>query len=110
MLGGRESSATPARSTMPRTSPRRLAHFGDAQVVRDGMMRGARFLAQLAHQLEDLRLDRDVERGGGLVGDEQARSQASPSRSSRAGACRPKPVGVIVEPFRGRGHAHALRL
>ena len=40
---------------------------------------GVRFegqeLLQLLHQLEDLRLDRDVERGRGLVGNEQVRPQ-----------------------------------
>ena len=46
---------------------------------------------QRAEQLEDLRLDRDVERGGRLVGDEQRRAgRRAPSRSSRAAACRPR--------------------
>ena len=41
------------------------------------------------HQVEDLRLDGDVERGGRLVGDQQASDcRRAPSRSSRAGACR----------------------
>ena len=41
------------------------------------------------HQVEDLRLDGDVERGGRLVGDQQRRDRRpAPSRSSRAGACR----------------------
>ena len=48
-------------------------------------------LLQLAHQVEDLRLDRDVERGGRLVGDQQLRARRrAPSRSSRAAACRPR--------------------
>ncbi len=42
-----------------------------------------------AHQLEDLRLDGDVERGGRLVGDQQLRARRrAPWRSSPAGACR----------------------
>ena len=45
--------------------------------------------AQALQQLEDLRLDRHVERGRRLVGDEQLRVAArAPSRSSRAGAYR----------------------
>ena len=41
--------------------------------------------------LEHLRLDRDVERGRRLVGDQQRRDRwRSPSRSSPAGACRPR--------------------
>ena len=46
---------------------------------------------QLAQQLEDLRLDRHVERGRRLVGDQQLRARTpAPSRSSRAAACRPR--------------------
>jgi hypothetical protein len=47
---------------------RHLCH--DGQVVRDEEQRHAALLLQLEQQLEDLRLDRDVERGGGLVGDQ----------------------------------------
>ena len=37
---------------------------------------------QVAHQLEDLRLDGDVERRGRLVGDQQLRARSrAPSRS-----------------------------
>ena len=44
-----------------------------------------------ARELENLRLDRDIERGGGFVGDEQLRvRRTAPSRSWRAGACRPR--------------------
>ena len=45
----------------------------DAQVVRDHQHRDAELARQPLHQLEDLRLDRHVERGGRLVGDEQLR-------------------------------------
>ena len=44
----------------------------------------------VAQQVEDLRLDGDVERGGRLVGDQQRRlRRRAPWRSSPAGACRP---------------------
>ena len=49
-----------------------VAHLGDhAEVVRDQDDRGAGLVAQVAHQVEDLRLDRDVEGCRGLVGDQQ---------------------------------------
>ena len=35
------------------------------------MIAAPRLLLQLAHQIEDLRLDGDVERGGRLVGDQE---------------------------------------
>ena len=43
----------------------------DAQIVRDEQNRRAEALLQIAEQLEDLRLDRDVERGRRLVGDDE---------------------------------------
>ena len=49
-----------------------VAHLGDdAEVVGDEDDRRAGLVAQVAHQVEDLRLDRHVERGRRLVGDEQ---------------------------------------
>ena len=64
----------------------------DAEVVGDQDDRRCRSSRlQLAQQVEDLRLDRDVERGRRLVGDQQRRARRrAPSRSSRAGACRPR--------------------
>src|SRR4051812_11778373 len=50
---------------------RRLGH--DAQIVRDEDHRGAELVLQLADEIEDLRLDRHVERGGRLVGDQHLR-------------------------------------
>ena len=43
----------------------------DAEVVRDEQHRHAHFFLQRLEQLQDLRLDRDVERGCRLVGDQQ---------------------------------------
>ena len=49
-----------------------IAHLGDhPEVVGDQDDRGAGLVAQIAHEVEDLGLDRHVERGGGLVGDQQ---------------------------------------
>ena len=74
----------------------RCGHAGhDAKVVGDqdaGRRAGSR--CERLHELEDLGLDRDVERGGGLVGDEQlAGCRRARSRSSRAGACRRRTGG-----------------
>ena len=61
----------------------------DRQVMRDPDHRGAGFARELLHLEDDLRLDRDVERGGRLVGDDDARVVAAArSQSRRAGACR----------------------
>ena len=43
----------------------------DAEIVRDEQQREAEARLQIAQQIEDLPLDRDVERGRRLVGDEQ---------------------------------------
>ncbi|CFM93886.1 Uncharacterised protein [Bordetella pertussis] len=49
-----------------------VGHFGDhAHVVGDEHDAHAHFLLQLADQLQDLRLDRDIQRRGRLVGDQQ---------------------------------------
>ena len=60
-------------------------HHGDAvrglgdhaHVVRDQHHRGAVLAAQPLQQLDDLRLDRDVERRGRLVGDRSACGSAA---------------------------------
>ena len=55
-----------------------LRHLGDdAQIMGDQHDRGVDPLLQFAHQIEDLRLDRHVERGRRLVGDQQLGLQAS---------------------------------
>lgn len=54
-----------------------VAQLGDdGQVVGDDDERQAGALAQFGEQVEDLGLDRDVECGGGLVGDEGRGSTA----------------------------------
>ncbi|KAG1531067.1 hypothetical protein G6F50_016918 [Rhizopus delemar] len=55
-----------------------VAH--DRQVVADEHVRQAEFLLQVAHQVQDLRLDGYVQCGGGLVADQEARA-----RGQRAG-------------------------
>ena len=52
-----------------------VRHFGDdAEVVRDEHDRGIDLILQIAQKVEDLRLDRHVERRGGLVGDDELRA------------------------------------
>ncbi len=67
-----------------------LRRLGDhAHVVGDQDQRHAALALQGEQQVEDLRLDGDVERGGRLVGDQQAADcRRSPWRSSPAGSCR----------------------
>ena len=45
-----------------------------AQIVRDVEDRGAQLVAQAADQVDDLRLERDVQRRGRLVGNQQRRA------------------------------------
>jgi hypothetical protein len=52
-----------------------VGHVGyHAEVVRDQQHRHVEFLLQILDELQDLRLDGDVERGGGLIGDQQRRA------------------------------------
>mgnify|MGYP000178790586 CR=1 FL=1 len=56
-----------------------VCHFGDdAEVVRDEHDRGIDLILQIAQKVEDLRLDRHVERRGGLVGDHPPRPAGQP--------------------------------
>ena len=62
-----------------------LRDFGDdAEVVRDQHERHAALALQLQQQREHLRLDRDVERGRRLVGDQQARVAGDRHREHHA--------------------------
>ena len=66
------------------TATRSQRYSTVAEVVRDEEAREAELLLQVAQQVEDRRLDGDVERGHGLVGDEHLGStdsaRASPTR------------------------------
>ena len=90
--GSSNSASTGASSTLRpayMTTTRCGGLGDDAEIVGDQHDGGAGLLLQLEHQVEDLRLDGDVERRGRLVGDQHLRIAATaPWRSSRAGACR----------------------
>ena len=95
-LDDRPPYMTTTRSQSSATSPRSCVIRIVAACV--SRLRG------LEH-LEDLRLDRHVERGRRLVGDQHASGcSPSPSRSSPAGACRPRTrAGTGRSAARGSG-------
>ncbi len=78
-----------------------------AEIVRDQQDRGAEPRAQVGQQIKNLRLDRDVERRRGLVGDHEIGLTGQRHRDHH-----PLPhsagelVRILVEPALGVGHAH----
>ena len=81
-----------------------LAHArDDAEVVRDQDERGVAIRDERAQQVEDLRLDRHVERGRRLVGDQELRLAGERHRDHRALA------HAAGELMRVVGHAVARR-
>jgi hypothetical protein len=86
-------------------------HFGDdAHIVRNQDQRHAAFPLQSAQQIQNLGLDRHVERGGRLIGDEQARIAGDRHGDHHAliHAAR-QLMRKILEPARGGGNAHLLQ-
>ena len=77
----------------------------DPHVVGDEDDRHPQLLAQAVDEVEDLRLDGDVESGGGLVGDEELRlaGERHGDHDPLAQAAR-ELVGVGVESLAGTGH------
>ncbi len=72
------------------------------------MMAGAGLRPQFAHQIEDLRLDGDVERGGRFVGDQQLRIAGQRDCDHRALAHAARQiVRIFVEAFFRRGNFDA---
>ena len=65
----------------------------DAEIVADQDHRGAEIGVQPAQQVEDLRLDRHVQRGGRLIGDQQRRLVGEAHRQHHA---LPHAAGVLV--------------
>ena len=88
-----------------------VGELGDeGEVVGDEEHGQALLFAQLVEELDDLGLDRHVEGGGRLVGDEQARlaAQRHGDHDPLAHAAR-ELVGVGAEPLGGVGDVHALQ-
>ncbi len=81
----------------------------DAKVMGDQHQRHAEFTLQILEQRHDLRLDHDVERGRGLVGDDQRRlaHQRHGDHHALAQAAG-ELVRVLLQPQRRLRHAAAL--
>ena len=80
-----------------------------AEVVRDQDHRHLQVAAQAVDQVEDLRLDRHVERGRRLVGDQQLRRAGERHRDHHALAqAAGELVRVVAEPLVGPRHADEL--
>ena len=73
----------------------------DAEIMRDEHEAHGELALQLGEQVQDLRLDGHVERGGGLVGDDQGRRahQRHGDHHALAQAAR-ELVGVLLEAAR----------
>ena len=81
-----------------------------AEIVRDDDQRDVELARQILHQLEDLRLDGDVERGGRLVGDDELRIAGEPDRDHHALAhAAGELVRILLEPALGVGDADQLQ-
>ena len=88
-----------------------IGGLGDhAHVVRDQHHRGAVLAAQPLQQLDDLRLDRDVERGRRLVGDDEPRLRRERERDHDALAhAAGELVRIVVDAARRRRNADLLQ-
>ena len=87
-----------------------VGHLGDhAEIVGDDQDRHAEPSLQVLQQVEDLRLDGDVERGGRLVGDQQRGLAAKRhgDHHALAHAAR-QAVRIVVDPLGGGRNAHQL--
>ena len=81
----------------------------DPEVVGDQQHRHAAAVPEAVEHLQDLRLHRDVERGGRLVGDQNLGLGRQRDRDHHPLAhAAAELVGVGVEPRRGVGDAHLL--
>ena len=85
-----------------------IGHFSHhTEVMGDQDDGGAIFLLQCVHQIQDLGLDGDVERGGRLVGNQQARFAGQCHRNHGALAhATGQLVRVFVKALLGRRYAH----
>ena len=88
-----------------------LRHFGDhAKVVCDQQQRHPQFGLQLTQQLQDLRLYRDVERRGRLVGNQQFGLAGHGDRDHHALAhAARQAVRIFIDTARRIGDAHQVQ-
>ena len=81
----------------------------DAEIVGDQDHRHAELALQVGEQTQDLRLDRDVERGRRLVGDDQVGIAHQRHRDHHALAQPARELmRILAEPARGGGDADLL--
>ena len=96
----RPARMTATRSARPATAPR-------SWVISTSAMPRSRFSS--ASSAEDLGLDRDIQRGGRLVGDQQLRLGGERDGDHHALAhAAGELVRVLAQPLRGIAHVHAL--
>ena len=78
-----------------------VGHLGnDTEVVRDEEQRESHSLLEIAQQVEDLCLNRDVERRRRLVGDEECRPAGERQSDERA---LPQPARELMRILAARG-------
>ena len=84
--------------------------LGDhTEVVADQDHRHAEVVHQVPDQIEDLFLDRDVQRRGRLIGDQQVGAAREGHGDHHALALAPgQLVRIVAEPFGGLGDAHEI--
>src|SRR5215204_887446 len=74
------------------------------------MTRHAQFVAQVHQQIQDLRLDGDIQRCGGFVGDEQLGPAGERHGDHHALTLATRElVWIVVQPFGGRSDADAIK-
>ncbi len=88
-----------------------VRHFrDDAEIVGDQQHGCAELALELLHQGQDLRLDGDIERGGGLVGDQQLGPATERHGDHHALAhAAGQLMRIGAQPARGIGDAHAVQ-
>ena len=78
-----------------------ITHFGHyAQIMGDHHDRGVQGLFQCPHQIQDLRLDRNIQGGCGFIGDQQLRvaGEGHGDHNSLAHSAA-QLMGILVNPF-----------
>ena len=84
--------------------------FHDAQVMRNKQQAHVQLVAQFTQQLQNLRLHRDVQRGGGFIRNQQFGARQQRHRDHHALALAAgKLMREIVQPFRRITNAGAFK-
>ena len=88
-----------------------IGHIGDdTHIVGDQDDAGLDAMPQITHEIKDFGLHRHIQRGGGLIGNEQPGIQGQCLRDHRALTLPTgKLMGVMLDPLLGLGHVHQLQ-